>query len=83
MYKRQVLEQLQGMSVIKSFNLAGKGDRRLREALEYNRQSNLAIEKRFTPYNIAQSLSPVSYTHLKWWTNIPWQFILPLLIMVF
>ena len=33
-----VLEQLQGMSVIKSFNLAGKGDRRLREALEYNRQ---------------------------------------------
>ena len=52
-----VLEQLQGMSVIKSFNLAGKGDRRLREALEYNRQSNLAIEKLFTPYNIAQSLS--------------------------
>ena len=52
-----VLEQLQGMSVIKSFNLTGKGDRRLREALEYNRQSNLAIEKLFTPYNIAQSLS--------------------------
>lgn len=45
------------MSVIKCFNLTGKGDRRLREALEYNRQSNLAIEKLFTPYNIAQSLS--------------------------
>ncbi len=49
-----VLEQLQGMSVIKSFNLTGKGDRQLREALEYNRKSNLDIEHLFTPYNIAQ-----------------------------
>ncbi len=49
-----VLEQLQGMSVIKSFNLTGKGDRQLREALEYNRKSNLDIEQLFTPYNIAQ-----------------------------
>ena len=24
-----------------------------------------------------------SLSRLKWWTNIPWQFILPLLIMVF
>ncbi len=52
-----VLEQLQGMSVIKSFNLTGKGDRRLREALEYNRKSNLDIERTFTPYMIAQELS--------------------------
>ena len=51
-----VLEQLQGMSVIKSFNLTGKGDRQLREALEYNRKSNLDIEKLFTPYNIAQEV---------------------------
>ena len=49
-----VLEQLQGMSVIKSFNLTGKGDGQLREALEYNRKSNLDIEHLFTPYNIAQ-----------------------------
>lgn len=49
-----VLEQLQGMSVIKSFNLTGRGDRQLREALEYNRKSNLDIEQLFTPYNIAQ-----------------------------
>ena len=49
-----VLEQLQGMSVIKSFNLTGKGDRQLREALEYNWKSNLDIEQLFTPYNIAQ-----------------------------
>lgn len=52
-----VLEQLQGMGVIKSFNLTGKGDRRIREALEYNRKSNLDIEQTFTPYMIAQELS--------------------------
>lgn len=52
-----VLEQLQGMSVIKSFNLSGKGDQKLQDALEYNRKSNLAIEKVFTPYMIAQEMS--------------------------
>ena len=52
-----VLEQIQGMSVIKSFNINGKEDSRLREALEYNRESNLAIERLFTPYNIAQDIS--------------------------
>ena len=44
-----ILEQIQGMSVIKSFNLTGKGDRRVRGALEYNRKSNLDIERLFTP----------------------------------
>ena len=52
-----VLEQIQGMSVIKSFNLTGKGDKRVRDALEYNRESNLNIERLFTPYNIAQEMS--------------------------
>ena len=52
-----VLEQIQGMSVIKSFNLPGKGDKRVRDALEYNRESNLNIERLFTPYNIAQEMS--------------------------
>lgn len=52
-----VLEQVQGMGIIKSFNLTGRGDRRVREALEYNRSSNLAIEKLFTPYNIAQEMT--------------------------
>ena len=32
-----VLEQLQGMSVIKSFNLTGKGDKRVRQALEHSK----------------------------------------------
>ena len=40
-----VLEQLQGMSVIKSFNLTGKGDKRIRQALEDSRENNLAVEK--------------------------------------
>lgn len=51
-----VLEQVQGMSVIKSFNLVGRGDRRIQEALEYNRSSNLEQEQLFTPYTIAEGL---------------------------
>ena len=51
-----VLEQIQGMSVVKSFNLTGKGDKRAREALEENRRSNLALEQLFIPYTIAQGL---------------------------
>lgn len=51
-----VLEQVQGMSVIKSFNLVGRGDRRIQEALEYNRSSNLELERLFTPYTIAEGL---------------------------
>lgn len=52
-----VLEQIQGMSVIKSFNLTGKGDQKVRDALEENRRCNLAVEQLFTPYNIAQELA--------------------------
>nr|WP_300308983.1 ABC transporter ATP-binding protein [uncultured Anaerostipes sp.] len=52
-----VLEQIRGMSVIKSFNLTGKGDQRVRDALEDNRKFNLDIEKLFTPYNIAQEIT--------------------------
>lgn len=51
-----VLEYVQGMSVIKSFNLAGKGDKTVQDALEYNRKSNHDMEKLFTPYVIAQGL---------------------------
>ena len=52
-----VLEQLQGMSVIKSFNLTGKGDKRIRHALEDSRENNLAVEKLFTPYIWAQEMA--------------------------
>ena len=49
-----VLETVQGMSVVKSFNLTGKGDRKLQDALEYNRRSNLEVERVMTPYTAAQ-----------------------------
>ena len=45
-----VLEAIQGMSVIKSFNLTGKGDKKLQDALEYNRRSSLQVEQVLTPY---------------------------------
>lgn len=52
-----VLEYVQGMGVVKSFNLSGKGDKRVQDALEYNRKSNLDMENLMTPYTIFQELS--------------------------
>lgn len=52
-----VLEYVQGMSVVKSFNLTGRGDKKLQDTLEYNRKSNLAMEQLFTPYIIAQGFT--------------------------
>ncbi len=49
-----VLEWLRGMSVVKSFNLTGRGDKALSEALEYNRKSNTDMEGFYVPYTIAQ-----------------------------
>lgn len=49
-----VLETIQGMSVIKSFNLTGKGDKKLQDALEYNRQSNIEVTNILTPYTALQ-----------------------------
>ncbi|MGL5440724.1 MAG: ABC transporter ATP-binding protein [Filifactoraceae bacterium] len=51
-----ILEQIGGMSVIKSFNLTGKGDEKVREAIENTRKTNLDCEKLFTPYTIAQNI---------------------------
>ncbi len=52
----KVLESLQGMSVIKSFNLTGKGDAALRKAIDDNRDSNLALERLFIPYGMYQGM---------------------------
>lgn len=49
-----VLEAIQGMSVIKSFNLTGKGDQKLRDAVEHSRRSNLQVEQVMTPYTAMQ-----------------------------
>ncbi len=50
-----VLEWLQGMSVVKSFNLTGRGDKALAKALEYNMDSNMKMEHFFVPYTVAQN----------------------------
>lgn len=52
-----VLEYVQGMGIIKSYNLSGKGDKKLQDALEYNRKSNLGMEKLLTPYTILQEMT--------------------------
>ena len=51
-----VLEYVRGMGVVKSFNLSGRGDKKVRDALEYNRKSNLDMERLMTPYSIFQEL---------------------------
>lgn len=52
----KVLESLQGMSVIKSFNLTGKGDEALKKAIDDNRDSNMALERLFIPYGELQGV---------------------------
>ena len=49
-----VLETIQGMSVIKSFNLTGRGDKKLQDALENSRRASLEVEQVFTPYTALQ-----------------------------
>ncbi len=49
-----VLETVRGMGVVKSFNLIGKGDKKLQNALEYNRRSNVAVSDILTPYTALQ-----------------------------
>lgn len=51
-----VLEQLQGMEVIKAFHLTGRGDQKLRAALKNSQDANLNLEKLFTPYTILQEM---------------------------
>ena len=60
-----VLEQIQGMSVIKSFNLTGKGDKKVRDALEENRRYNFAMERLFTSYTMAQGSPPPCSKNVK------------------
>lgn len=59
-----ILEQIEGMPVIKAFNLTGKGDEKVREAIENARKTNLDCEKLFTPYTIAQNILLDSFSIL-------------------
>jgi len=52
----EVLENLQGMSVVKSFNLSGKGDAGLRKAIDEYRDNNMGLEKVFIPFTIMQNI---------------------------
>ncbi len=52
-----VLEQLQGMPVIKAFHLTGRSDGRMYAALAESERANLAMERLFTPYVIAQEVT--------------------------
>lgn len=49
-----VLENIQGMSVVKSFGLTGKGDKKLQDALEFNRKTNIDVTNILTPYTAIQ-----------------------------
>ena len=52
----RVLEHIQAMPVIKSFNLTGKGDKNTRDAIFESKKTNLEVERRFTPFTIFSSL---------------------------
>lgn len=52
----EVLENLQGMSVVKSFNLSGRGDAKLRDAIDEYRDKNMALEKMFIPISSVQNV---------------------------
>ncbi len=50
------LEYIQGMSVVKSFNLTGKGDAKLMAAIDKFKTANLELEKVFVPFALVQNL---------------------------
>lgn len=52
-----ILEHIKAMPVVKSFNLTGEGDEKVRNAIEDSANSNLSMEKAITPYLIAQNLT--------------------------
>jgi len=52
----KVLETVQGMSVVKSFNLDGKSERKVDTAIEESYRNNSKIEKQMTPFTFAQQI---------------------------
>lgn len=49
-----ILETVQGMAVVKSFNLTNIDDKKVDRAIEHSRDGNLAMELVLTPYTILQ-----------------------------
>lgn len=56
-----ILEQLHGMHVIKAFNLTGKGDRQVRDALAESERANLSME-RLLPHTWLHRNSPCAFS---------------------
>ena len=56
MLVEKVLEAVQGISVIKSFHLDEKANRRVSDAIEQSCEKNLAIEKKMTPLQVLQQI---------------------------
>ncbi|UTC74421.1 ABC transporter ATP-binding protein [Treponema sp. OMZ 792] len=53
---KQVLTTVQGMSVIKSYNLAGENNKELHKAFDDNCRITMGLEKTMTPYIAAQRI---------------------------
>ncbi|MGN6715613.1 ABC transporter ATP-binding protein [Anaerocolumna jejuensis] len=52
-----ILETIQGMGVVKSFNLTKLDNKKVDRAIENSRAANLAMEKLITPYTIMQEVT--------------------------
>ena len=48
------LEYIQGMGIVKSFNLGGKSNQKMKQAIEESRARNTKLETVFGPYGMVQ-----------------------------
>lgn len=48
------LEYIQGMNIVKSFNLGGNSNQKMKQAIEESRVRNTKLETVFIPYGVAQ-----------------------------
>lgn len=48
------MEYIQGMSIVKSFNLGGESNQKIKQAIEESREKNTKLETVFVPYGMLQ-----------------------------
>lgn len=51
-----VLEYVQGMLIVKSFNLGKRSNSKIKQAITESKNKNLKLERSFVPYNILQQM---------------------------
>lgn len=51
-----VLEYVQGMLIVKSFNLGQNSNSKMRQAILDSKDKNLKLERTFVPYNMLQQI---------------------------